>query len=60
MAKRSSTKSASASVKAGETVYYPGKQGQMCQGTVATLTRNTVLFTDGNWCYIREMRKNKV
>lgn len=57
MAEQSSTESAP-KVKVGETVSYPGKQGETRQGTVATATPNTVLFTDGNWCYTHEVVKS--
>jgi len=58
MAEQSSTESAP-KVKVGEIVSYPGKQGETRQGTVAAVTPNTVLFTDGNWCYTHEVRTSQ-
>ena len=48
-------------IKAGDVLIYPmaGSKGKtLRQGTVAAATPNTVLFTDGNWCYTHEVSKS--
>ena len=42
-------------LKVGDVVRYPRGRGMVARGTVAALSRDTVLFTNNEWCYRSEV-----